>query len=1063
MLTNNPSHLVIVDNPTVTHLYVPQYPNWFMASSDGTPNGSRSRHKPVTPGVGASKGFPASLQPLLARIADRRAARSEATLQADIRQLLLAGDFGLVDSHLEVELEAPAGGGQRIDIDIGFTVIEVKKQLRAGRTLHEAERQLAGYVRSRSQETGQRYVGILTDGATWRAYQMRSGSLTLVDSHTVAAARPDGLALFYWLEGVLATSQRVPPTPGEVARRLGAESTSHKLDLAALAALHEEHAQLPTVELKRQLWAELLGSALGTHFVNDPGLFVEHTLLMNSAHIIAHLVVGIDVMELQPEGLITGQRFDQAGILGVVEHDFFGWTTEVPGGREFIHGLARRLARFEWTRADHDILKVLYESMIGAETRKRMGEYYTPDWLAEHLVETVVTDPLQQRVLDPACGSGTFLFHAVRRYLAAAEAADVPMDAALTQLSHHVVGVDLHPVAVALARVTYLLAIGHDRLTDDRRGPITIPVYLGDSMQWRERLDLFTEDHVRISAGHNASQVEDWLRFPQHLLDDPGHFDRIVATLASMAAKPRDPDNPPSLEGFFHRMDIAADDQPMILDTFDAMCRLHDEGRDHIWSYYLRNLARPVWLARKKSRLDILIGNPPWLSYRHMPREMQASFKKFSHDRGLWHGSKFATHQDLSTLFVARAVQQYLRDGGAFAFVLPNSVLDREYFDGFRSGWYEDPGEMTGVAFTGSWDLRRLRPHPFPRGASVVFGDRATLSTYRRLPSVTERWTGHLLASAKAWKLVEPLITREPAHLVHGEPALAESPYGPRFSQGATIVPRMLFFVEAEAGGPLGLSAGSRAVRSARSSLEKTPWKGLPALKGVVEKEFIRPVLLGESTVPYRILTARQAVLPLDGSYLMTGTNHRLDYHPGLANWWRQAEAVWEAQRSTDRLTLAERLNFRRALTAQLPAPPLRLVYGKSGMHVAAAIVDDPAALIDHKLYWGAIASRDEGLFLCAILNSPALTELVRPMMSYGKDERDVDKHLWKLPIPLYDAGDAMHRRLAELGRDQHVTVAEGRFDEGMSFVTMRRQIRAALARHPAAAEIEAIVREMLG
>jgi hypothetical protein len=46
------------------------------------------------------------------------------------------------------------------------------------------------------------------------------------------------------------------------------------------------------------------------------------------------------------------------------------------------------------------------------------------------------------------------------------------------------------------------------------------------------------------------------------------------------------------------------------------MCRLHDEGRDHIWGYYIRNLARPMWLSRDKNRVDILIGNPPWLAYR---------------------------------------------------------------------------------------------------------------------------------------------------------------------------------------------------------------------------------------------------------------------------------------------------------------------------------------------------------------------------------------------------------------------------------------------------------------
>lgn len=1032
-----------------------------MARSDGTPDGSRSRHSPPRRQVGAPDGFPPSLQPLLARIADRRAARSEATLQSDIRQLLLAGDFGLSYDHLdEVDLEAPAGGGRRIDIEAGYTIVEVKRRLQPGRPLVEAERQLSGYVRSRSLESGQRYVGILTDGATWRAYQLTGDVLTLIDSHTVAATRPDGLALFYWLEGVLATSQRVRPAPAEVARRLGAQSTSHKLDRAALAALYTEHEQMPTVKLKRKLWAELLDSALGTQFVDDPGLFVEHTLLMNSAYIIAHLVVGIDALELQPQDLITGQRFDQARILGVVEHDFFGWTTEVPGGREFIQGLTRRLARFDWLRADHDILKVLYESMIGAETRKRMGEYYTPDWLAEHIVDTVVTDPLRQRVLDPACGSGTFLFHAVRRYLDAAERAAIPLDAALTQLTHHVVGVDLHPVAVALARVTYLLAIGHQRLTD-QRGAITIPVYLGDSMQWRERRDLFTEEHVRVSAGYNASEVEEWLRFPKSLLDEPSRFDQIVAGLAGIAAKPRDPDNPPSLAAFFHHMRIEPDDQPMIRGTFEAMCRLHDEGRDHIWSYYLRNLARPVWLAMDDNRVDVLIGNPPWLSYRHMPPGMQAMFKKLSRDRGLWRGSQFATQQDLSGLFVARVVQQYLRDGGMFAFVLPNAVLDREHFEGFRSGWYKDEVEPTAVAFTGSWDLRRLRPHPFPRGASVVFGNKAPTHSPRALPSVTERWTGRLGVDVRRWRQAVPSIHRERVPLARA--SLAESPYKPHVRNGATIFPKILFFVDTDSGGRLGLGAGRRAVRSARSNLEKAPWKELPALEGVVETEFIRRVLLGESLLPYRILPGREAVLPLDGSALITGPDSRLDYYLGLAEWWRKAEATWEAHRSSARLTLAEQLDFRHKLTAQVPAPPLRLVYSASGMHVAAAIVDDQTAIIEHKLYWAPIANWEEGLFLSAILNSSALTELVRPMMSYGKDERDIDKYLWNLPIPLYDAGNATHQRLADLGRQQHETVTGLPLDDGMHFVTMRRRIRAELARHPATPEIEAIVLEMLG
>ena len=57
-----------------------------------------------------------------------------------------------------------------------------------------------------------------------------------------------------------------------------------------------------------------------------------------------------------------------------------------------------------------DVLKGLYESLVDPEQRHDLGEYYTPDWLAHRICAEVIDEPLQQRVLDPACGSGTFLF-----------------------------------------------------------------------------------------------------------------------------------------------------------------------------------------------------------------------------------------------------------------------------------------------------------------------------------------------------------------------------------------------------------------------------------------------------------------------------------------------------------------------------------------------------------------------------------------------------------------------------------------------------------------------------
>src|SRR5689334_1755181 len=104
--------------------------------------------------------------PKLARELASRSVGAEANVQAHIQTILLFGGLNLGEENLEsVELEAQAGGGRRIDIEAGFTVIEVKRDLRVAGVLSQAEVQLGGYVRSRTKTLGQRYVGVLTDGA----------------------------------------------------------------------------------------------------------------------------------------------------------------------------------------------------------------------------------------------------------------------------------------------------------------------------------------------------------------------------------------------------------------------------------------------------------------------------------------------------------------------------------------------------------------------------------------------------------------------------------------------------------------------------------------------------------------------------------------------------------------------------------------------------------------------------------------------------------------------------------------------------------------------------------
>ncbi len=1013
-----------------------------------------------------------SLTETFTRLVLRNSRRTEAEIQADVRQFILSAPFELEPGDLaDVSLESPVGDRRRIDVEAGSTVIEVKRDLRRERLRREAEDQLAGYVEFRVNETGLRYVGVLTDGTEWRCYDLVDGRLRQVSEITIEDT-PGGLDhLVVWLEGVLATTHDIAPTAQNIEQRLGSQSSAYNLDRATLAALYAQNRDNPTVVVKRNLWTKLLVSALGTQFTDDDELFIDHTLLVNTSEIIAHAVLGLPVISLTPQALLSGDKFAEAGVYGVVESDFFSWIIEIEGGEAFVRTLAKRLMRFVWSDVDQDVLKILYESVIGTETRKRLGEYYTPDWLAEQVVAQLVPDPMNTRVLDPHAESGTFLFYAVRQYICAAEAQGHAVDDILANVTRHVIGMDLHPVAVTLARVTYLLAIGRTKLTDQNRKSIQIPVYLGDSIQWREQgLDLWSSGNLIVHTTDSKEAFESDLSFPDALLEDAAKFDQLVNELADRASK-RKPHSPvPSLKALFARMEIPSEFQEVVQGTFRTMCLLHDEGRDHIWGYYVRNLARPLWLSKPGNQVDVIVGNPPWLAYSHMTPEMQFTFRSMSERRELWAGAQLAPHQDLSALFLVRACELYLRKGGRFGLVLPNAALDREHYAGLRGGKYSNSLGMTTFAFSPSWDLRRIRPHFFPRAACVVFGTRtdagnepgsnAPEQRWVEMPEEAEIWTGRLQCVNARWSDASHWLTRTPGKVRRTGEGL-DSPYAPNFTQGATLSPHLVFVVTKQEASPLGLAKGHVAVQSARSVNEKKPWKNLPSLAGVVESQFPHPSFAGESVYPFRVGKPQLAVIPCDKTSMLT--QDTIDLYPGLQQWWLKATEIWEDNRSSERLSLFDRLNYQSTLSKQLPIPQLRVVYNTSGMHICGAKLRDRKAIVTSGLYWAPVQSEQEADYLCAILNAPATTELTRPFMAYGKDERHIHKHVWELSIQQFDPNNSVHKRIAQLGAALEQVAAAFEIDESVHFAATRRHIRDALMATSEGQELNDLAFDMLG
>ena len=1019
------------------------------------------------------------LTDVVRRLTDRSHTRAVAEVNADIRVLLLSGELGLDEDDLSV---MPKVGNEHrlIVVDAGRVIIRIIRDFDIPTVVEVAKHELSDAIAIQSRNAGQRYAAILTDGMQWHLYQRLNDELQLVNVKTASPRLPE--EMLGWLEAIMATGRNIPPSRYEIECKLGASSPSYKLDTAELAAIYAEYHDLSTVKVKRRMWAKLLTTASGISFADDDSLFIDHTLLVVMAKLIGHAVLKIpmDASQITAAALMSGERFADAGIGGVIEADFFDWVTEVPGGDEFILNLARRLTRFDWSHVQHDVLKHLYESIIPRATRHQLGEYYTPDWLAEKIIAESIPDPLSQRVLDASCGSGTFMFHAVRSYLAATETRGWTNVDAIRGLVQHVIGIDVHPVAVTLARVTYLLAIGSRRLKN--RPDFTVPVYLGDSMRWGQEFELTLdtynglsiptrldpESFVTAPAPVGQREFAAQLNFPNRVVADAESFDQLVASLAELTTVRRPVGTDAALAAIFQRFGIHEDDQEDLKRTFKKMRELHDQGKDHIWGYYVRNVARPAWLTRPDNQVDVLVGNPPWLVQRYMTKPQQESFRAMSRKRGLWAGGTLATNQDLAGLFVARCIELYLRPGGHFGYVMPRAVLASQEdtegtYAGFRTGNYTAPAEPVKVAFSQAWDLHGVKPSFFPLPPSVIFGRRQEHSqSVVPLPRTRSEWSGRFDTEYASWVEAEPhisIIVASAAPSVSGGP----SPYKPRFAQGANFVPYFLFNVQTDDSGSLGAGADQIAVCSRRSNNEKMPWKGLRPVRGMVERKFIHSLYIGESIMPFLCLQPRaEAIIPWDGHHLLPDDPKNLEMYQGLSRWWHSAESVWNENRKDSDLSLLNQLDYRRKLSNQLLITGHRVVYGGSGMYMAAAIVSEPSAIVEHQLYWGLMDSLEEARFLTAILNSTVVTMAVRHMQKRGEhNPRHVGKKVFSLPIPLYDADDAAHAQLVALAEHAQRIAATTDLPD-IRFELQRKCIREALERDGVAADIDAIVKTLL-
>ena len=956
-----------------------------------------------------------------------------------------------VAAAADMSTEGPPGAGNpgRMDLYIHNTCIEFKKFIvRDGVPIPGYVSQLDGYLDDLFRAgTGVRN-GILTDGVHYFLRRIGEEKLPLLPHGAMRTfGQPGQVPLLreYLHEVITAPAENIRPTADNLERHFGSDSDVFRASNLLLQEAYQAHRDDPTVSVKRRLWQDLLQVALGKDAATDGNesdwLFIRHTYITSLVALIMQQQLLGDVTlhaYERPDALLKGHILaEQSDLHGIIDADLFTWPTEMKEAG-YLREIARVVEQFDWTQNPTEVAPTLYQNVITQDERKRLGEYYTPRWLAREITETVVDNPLDQRVLDPSCGSGTFIETTVERILE--HAGELTAAERLKKLQDNVVGIDIHPVAVQLAKATWVMAaadtIRNARDENPDTGTVSAPIYLGDSMQLRydtgtlsasQSIELETREKLPGQPGPITFSI------PKELARQQTLIDQIIAEMATAIDEGQDPEH---IADSYQITDECLEDMKTVA---SLMKELHVAGRNHVWAYYIRNMIRPAVIAEEK--VDRIIGNPPWLTYGQSADIIRQELRDMSENRyQIWAGGKLAPHQDIATLFYTRCAELYAKPQAVIGMVMPHSTLRTGQHGKWRSGNYKRKGKGNppnvglNLRIHEPWDLDNVVPDFFPMPASVVFARCTSAGQGTALaPATVEIWRGN-------WKEDYHGITKITEVLRHDDGKF-KSPYAELSSQGPTITDRRLFFVEESASTAMIPAANTTNVKPRLGDQDKITYEGqLHQLEGVVHNDHLFDVYLGECIAPFVALDPLRAALPVHRPTMTMAVDHskckgnkhtacRLDVQPlhqSMKKRWDIAEEMFrEVHKNQAIKDLYRNLNHLNKLSRQLEylqvaidgGKTTRVAYTQSGQPTAA-IIKDHHAIVDRKLYQTICASEDEAHYVLAILNSKELTTAAEKFMTKGLfGARDFEKHGWKLPIPCYKADDPLHLQLSQLGQ----------------------------------------------
>jgi hypothetical protein len=976
-------------------------------------------------------------------------------------------------------------------------IIEYENDLRT--SLKHAKEQLAGYLLGEfSRGEGYNFTLIAADFINWKVFAPNIEQLDNLENLNEDELKLDEIIsasfslnennaddFYFWIDRFLFKEEKQKATLKRIEEAFGYQSNIFIESFRELSAWFNEAKKFGEVQVSFEQWKKFLSIAYGRFDANEK-IFLIHTYLSVFSKMLAYSVVSNDdyIDEDELQAILDGEIFNRYNIRNFVDNDFFHWVKSERNFRNLKKAfrlIAQEISTFDFNNIDEDVLKGVYQELIDLDTRHALGEYYTPDWLCERIVQEF-NFKQSDKILDPACGSGSFLRAAVHRMKT------LHPHITPEELSNQIYGIDIHPLSVQIAKTTLLLALGS--AIKNLKRPVHINIILSNTLKIPEGVKTLFGSEFKMDIDKenfllNSQVLEDLALFDagvdvcEELAEQTLHQKKI-----SLAALEN------SLKQQYKKGGINKQIAESFYKIYEGLKQVKEKGRDSIWKFILQNLYKPYFLSGK---FDYIIGNPPWFTYSSIKNgEYQNTLNALAEKYHV-KPDKVANfpHLEIAAIFLAHCTNYFLHDNGKLAFVLPRSFFSADHHDNTRSG------KAKGFKLTAAWDLKDVQPL-FRIPSCVLFAESVRhLKGVRRIndfPGIEISAT--LPAHNINLKTVESKLQEQPVTWFYVKQGKATAfsktnnkssnkinPYKKEFKQGATIVPRSFYFVELTQDVE-DFEDRILHVKTADAIKPdaKMPWKEID-FKGKMESRFLFRTALSKSILPFALYKPDLVVLPIiietkNGIKKIVLHDAKDLQHEGYldaARWFNNVENVWRIHRTEKNQNISSEnyLNWQNKLTQQNLNAPYLVAYNMSGKDAYATVLDrnklDLEFMVDYTTFRCELNNANEAYYLSAILNSSIPNLLMKDFQARGLfGARHISKKILDVYFPKFNEKNKQHLQLAKLSGKAHTKATNYLIThppkQELTAIFLGR-LRVEIKRHlkEEIEKIDAVVKQLLG